>query len=199
MATAAGLRERKKARTREAIVGAAIDLFERRGYDATTVEEIAAAADVSPRTFFRYFDTKLDVLSPTPDDDHVDLYAALAARPADEGVLEAVLHVLRHKLELDLDEGDDLTIRQHRLAFRTPSLRAVAREHLHGEEVRLAGVFAQRLGLAPDALEARLMAAAVGATLCTVFEEWAEQDHATVEGLLALADEAFALLARGLA
>ena len=52
----------RRRRTREAIIDAALDLFERKGYDATTVEDIAAAAEVSPRTFFRYFDSKQDVV-----------------------------------------------------------------------------------------------------------------------------------------
>src|SRR3712207_9530792 len=61
--TPAGLRERKKQRTREAIVRKAMALFRRRGYEATTIADIAAAADIAPRTFFAYFATKEAVVS----------------------------------------------------------------------------------------------------------------------------------------
>jgi AcrR family transcriptional regulator len=195
-APAGGLRERKKARTRDAIISAAIDLFERQGYDETTVEEIAAAADVSPRTFFRYFDSKLDVIF-SEKEDRDDVYAAFAARPAHESVIEAVHQVLRQKIAHEFADGRDLMLRAHRVAFRTPSLRAMSREHMQEEQENIAGVFAQRLGTAPDALEPRVLAATIGGAMSTVFETWAAQDHPTPESLLALADEAFALLERG--
>jgi TetR/AcrR family transcriptional regulator, regulator of mycofactocin system len=80
----AGLRERHVARTRDAIVGAALELFERQGFEATTVDEIAARADIAPRTFFRYFPTKEAVLFARAADDRDRIAAALAARPPTE-------------------------------------------------------------------------------------------------------------------
>ncbi|MGH8984037.1 MAG: TetR family transcriptional regulator [Acidimicrobiia bacterium] len=192
-----GLRERKKARTHEAIVRAAIELFERQGYDETTVEEIAAAADVSPRTFFRYFDSKVDVIFPK-DDDHSDFDAAFATRPTGESVIETVHQMLREKLALLFEEDGALAIRQHRLAFQNPSLRTIAREHVYEGQDDLARALAKALGAAPDALQPRLMAAAIGGTLWTVFERWAEAKNSTAEDLIALVDEAFELLERGL-
>src|SRR5215207_4917559 len=83
-----GLRERRKLQTREDIVNAALDLIEQKGYEATTVEDIASAADVSPRTFFRYFDSKLDVVLASKHHEDVDLGEVLATRPAHESPIE---------------------------------------------------------------------------------------------------------------
>jgi hypothetical protein len=73
----------------------------------------------------------------------------------------------------------------------------MSREHMQEEQENIAAVFAQRLGTAPDALEPRLLAAAIGGTMSCVFEAWSAQENATPESLLALADEAFAVLERG--
>lgn len=86
MQTVDGLRERKKVRTRDAIRDAAHDLFLERGFGGTTIDDIAAAADVSPRTFFRYFTSKEEVLFSRFDEVLDLLREFLDSRPADEPV-----------------------------------------------------------------------------------------------------------------
>src|ERR1700749_964198 len=89
----AGLRERKKARTRAAIRQEALRLFREQGYQATTVEQIAAAAEVSPSTFFRYFPTKEDVV--LQDDMDVRLLEALEQQPPGLAPIAAMRAAIR--------------------------------------------------------------------------------------------------------
>jgi len=87
---ALGLRERKKQRTRATLVDAAVELCERQGFERTTVDQIAAIADVSPRTFSRYFATK-DAIALALIDDAIDLAAVeLARQPIDINHFEAL-------------------------------------------------------------------------------------------------------------
>ena len=89
------LRERKKAATREALQATALRLAVRNGLDALTVEAIAEAVDVSPRTFFNYFGSKEEALLPSDEGRHLELQQAIAARPADEPPLETLHAVIR--------------------------------------------------------------------------------------------------------
>jgi AcrR family transcriptional regulator len=193
---APGLRERKKARTREAIIDAALELFESQGFEATTVEDIAAAADVSPRTFFRYFDTKLDVVmarNVDEGDDMEDLVAALA----DAGPVEAVHKVVRDKLVAKFLQGDDSVLREMRVVMSTPSLRSICVERFHDHLDGFASVFATRLGLDEHALEAYVVAGAASATMLAVMDRWVAEGGRD-DRLLPLLDEGFALLQAGL-
>lgn len=196
VATRIGLRERKKAQTYEAIMHAALDLFERNGYDATTVEEIAEAADVSPRTFFRYFDAKVDVIMSHKGDRGGELDQLIAERPADEGPVEAMRHVVRDVLG-PMFTDDPVMNRQIRVMLTTPSLRALARDHFNEHDDELARVFARRLDVDETALRPHVIAAAVGITMWTVINRWVADDRA-IDELIPMIDEGFALLAAGL-
>lgn len=192
-----GLRERKKARTREAIIDAALDLFERKGFDATTVEDIAAAAEVSPRTFFRYFETKLDVVMARNVDEGDDLEDLVAARPATEGPIEAVHQVMRAKLDALLADEKGSALRELSVVLTTPSLRAICVERFHEHLDGLAAIFAARLGVDEQALGPHILAGAVSATLFAVIDRWVA-DGAAPDRLVPLLDEGFALLDAGL-
>lgn len=193
-----GLRERKKARTRDAIAAAAVDLFESKGYDATTVDEIAKAADVSPRTFFRYFDSKVEVIMGRKglDGEDDDLAVRLGTRPPDEGPVEATRQVLREELVGALT-ADPLLVRQIRIMLGTPSLQAIAREHFNEHHDDMAADFAARMGVEEGDYRAHIVASAVGNTMWTVVAHWVA-DGGDGQTLVAMLDEAFTLLATGL-
>jgi AcrR family transcriptional regulator len=90
MQMSGSLRERKKAAAESALQKAALDLFEQKGYDATTIEEIVAEADVSRRTFFRYFGSKEEVVFKGTSEDLEVLRRLVRERPKDESDLAAV-------------------------------------------------------------------------------------------------------------
>jgi AcrR family transcriptional regulator len=191
-----GLRERKKARTHEAIVDAALDLFERKGYEATTVEDIAAAADVSPRTFFRYFDSKQDVVLAKNHDKSAGIGALVAARPPEESPVQAIRAVFTEQLAAMLGNPGDPAVRELKVVMGTPELRAMALDHFHENMEQLAGAVSLRLGASGDSLAPRLLAGVIGTALWAIVDHWVAEG-ADQERLPVLVDEAFTLIGSG--
>jgi AcrR family transcriptional regulator len=186
------LRERKKTRTKRDLQAAALRLFEERGFDATTVDDIAAAADVSPRTFFRYFPTKEDAV--IWDEYDPLILDHLAARPVGEPLLDSVRSVLDVLLPVAADDGH--TLARSRLVFRTPSLRAREFDEARRTVGFLSEFCAPRLGRAPDDFDLRVALEAVLAVLLQSLDRWQRSDG--TEDLYALARRGLALLASGL-
>jgi AcrR family transcriptional regulator len=140
----AGLRERKKAKTRAAIQETALDLFERQGYDATTVDQIAQLAEVSQSTFFRYFPTKEDVVL----HDRYDplLIADFLAQPAELSPIAALRRTLRSVFAaLPADELARERLRAT-LIISVPELRARALDQLASTLQPFTEAVAQRTG-----------------------------------------------------
>jgi AcrR family transcriptional regulator len=154
-----GLRERKKAKTRAAIQEHALRLFREQGYQATTVEQIADAAEVSPSTFFRYFPTKEDVV--LHDELDPKLLAALREQPAELGSIEAIRRSMRVVFEGLSESEAALEFERHELARSVPELRARMADQFAGCMDMSAEALAARTGRPPDDFRVRVLAGAV--------------------------------------
>lgn len=119
----ASLRERKRQRTRQALIDAAADLFERKGYSETTVAEIAMAADVSPRTFFSYFVSKEELLFPDTAARVGAVLSAIDARQPDDAPLDVLLRALQQAIEVDFDVLSPMARLRLRLVSSNASIR----------------------------------------------------------------------------
>jgi AcrR family transcriptional regulator len=172
---AAGLAVRKKERTRQALADAATDLFDARGYDATTIEDIAAAADVSPRTFYRYFPTKEDLVLAMGQTSLESFFAALEARPPGEPLLDAVRGAVDQALVSRW--VDTANIRSFLALIRdTPAFRARWVEEAYDNRYRLAQVIAQRTDGQAIGLRNLLIAGAITLAINTALQCWCDQD-----------------------
>ncbi|MBE1534561.1 TetR family transcriptional regulator [Actinomadura algeriensis] len=193
-----GRRERKKQRTREALVDAAFALFAEKGFDATTVEEIADAVDVSSRTFFRYFASKEEVALTFQDEQLRAVLATLAERPADEPIMTAIRRTVV-QVARDCETGA-LGFSPERfeclitMTADSPALSAGSMEHTQRKLMLLTEVIAERMGLDPvtDLRPHIIAATAIGG-----FRTAAEALNAPEMGyptLAEAADAAFAVL-----
>ena len=162
-----GLRERKKAKTRAAIREHAMRLFEEQGYAATTVDQIAEAADVSQSTFFRYFPTKEETV--LADDYDPLIVAALRAQPPEMNPIEAIRRSINAVFDQISDEDWERERQRQRLFFSVPELRARAMQQYIETMAMVGEVVAARAGLPPGDFSARVLAGAViGAALAAV-------------------------------
>lgn len=191
--TGAVARGRRPSTSREDVARAALDLFARQGFDETTVDEIAAAVGVSRRTFFRYFDSKRDVVWGEFDDELVRLRALLAEAPADRPMMDVLRWAVVTTNRFGAGELEELRTRI-RLIGTVPSLIAhSAVMHDHWRAV-VASFVAGRVGGSPDDLYPQTVAhAALGASVAA-FNHWAagSPEELTVE-----VDRALRLLATG--
>jgi AcrR family transcriptional regulator len=169
------LRERKKLATREALHEAAVRLFVQNGYAATSVDEIAAAANVSRSTFFRYFGSKEAVVFAVPDDFGERYLELVMARPAEEGPLRAVEEALvQMASEGDSESQRSIAIHREGLLESEPDLKARQAEMTVAWTTRLAGCLAERDGAGDPDASHRLAAAICVAMSREMGEEWLE-------------------------
>ncbi|MFE2713990.1 TetR/AcrR family transcriptional regulator [Streptomyces mirabilis] len=167
-----GLRERSKARRREAIVRAAYELFAERGFDATTIADIAAAAEVSPRTVTLYFPSKLELALSRPEAFADRLATAMRERQEGWGALDALEHWLREEVA-HRGDLDDLT---HRMLELNPQLRAVAGARLAEVVQDATRILGEEQGSAPGDFGPRIAAAAAAAVVGEVVHRREEAD-----------------------
>ncbi len=196
--TDAGHRERKKQKTRDAIVDAALALFDERGYEATTIADIAAAADIAPRTFFGYFPTKEAVVFHDKESSTDGLRERLTHREEGETAMDAmrawVVDITR-----DMDFGDERERCRRRLLRASPTLREYERaNNLEFEDI-LATAVARDLGLPPRSLRPRMVAAAATAALNVLADFFDDQAESAAPEPLAVLDEALTFLRGGIA
>ncbi|MFJ6746978.1 TetR/AcrR family transcriptional regulator [Streptomyces sp. NPDC091266] len=191
----AGLRERKKIQTRQAIRRAAYRLFEEQGYDATPVDRIAEAADVSPSTVFRYFPTKEDIV--LTDEYDAVLEAGIRARPAGEPMVESLRQVTVESLRKITSEDRTELFQRMRLVREVPAIRGRTAENTARDAAMISAVLAERAGRTVDDLEVRVISAAVLAALQEAMMRWVE-DEGQGADLEALINRTMDVLNRGL-
>jgi AcrR family transcriptional regulator len=190
-----GLRERKKQRTRETIIRVALELFAERGYHATTLAEVAEAADISPRTIFGYFVSKEDILFAEDPAYYERLEEKLRQRPPGTTTFDAFRDFL-----LELLPPDPIARIRARVVNSDEALRARRRAHAGRSEQLLTESIAKDLATPADDIRARMIAASAIAVFLTVSEHLANEPDEVVarEQGLPRYDDALEFLRAGL-
>jgi AcrR family transcriptional regulator len=183
-------RERKKQRTRDSLIDAAMGLFAAKGYDGTTVREITDAVDVSERTFFRYFASKEDLVLSFVRDGLTAFAEALMARPAEEDPLTAARNAFGDSLRLRAGaEPAPSYLSVVELIESTPVLVAAYLRYVHDHDDELAQILAQREGIDPATdRRPQVLAAVIGALVFLANRDWRDGDDQSPEAMAAAFD-----------
>lgn len=168
-----GLRARKRADTHARIHQAALALFARQGFEATTLDDIATSAGVSRRSLFHYFGSKEDIVLSTKAGLTELIEAAIARRPADEPLLDMAEHALTD-MACDFQGPEARALA--RLIHDTPALRAGDHAKYEAIEQRMAAALAARKGLPANDLQARVVATTAAGVLRMATEAWLAAD-----------------------
>jgi len=177
------LKARKQQVVREALSAAAEELFLARGFEQVTVEEIAQAAGVSRRTFFRYFESKESVMVERSDRLGELLLAELSERPLDEPPLLAIRNALVPAVESSLADHEFVRY-VIRLLRETNTLRRAMMERRNRLEERIAAQMARRLGVPNDDNTPMLLAFVTRALHDSVFNAWYDHETDDIAGLV---------------
>ena len=189
-----GLRERKRERTRRAIADAALELFDRHGFHATTIPQIAEAADVSPRTVSGYFPAKEDLAFPDADERIAALEERLRVAPARRDRRGRAARVAAGDGRRRTPTAPTSTARRRAVIDADEALCAYEHRFMARAQAALTEAFAADLGVGPDALEPRMAAAAT----MTVFEVLGRDLDPRPERPLAALDRALVFIGGGI-
>lgn len=168
-----GLRARKRAETHARIQAEGLRLFLDKGFDATTLDEVAAAADVSRRTLLNYFGSKEEIVFSAKANFPQMVMAAIAGRPADEPLMQMVENAFA---DMAAQHSSPQALALARLIHSTPTLSAGDQSKYEKLEKRLAAALAERKGLPQDDLGCRVVAATAIGILKMSTEAWLAGD-----------------------
>jgi len=190
--TMPGLRERRRVRVKLMVQAEALKLFADKGYEQTTIDDIAHASAMSPRTFFRYFPTKEDVVL---WDEYDELsFAELLSNQGHEDPLVRLITTVRQIIAGVHDRDRDLLLARTRLSFRVPEIRARFLDQQASTMGALYPQLAAALGGDPDDLGLRVMLSALFAAMLVAVERWQHDDGR--QDLIDVVDDAVNALAK---
>ncbi len=190
--TASGLRERKKQKTKEAIQREAMRLFQEQGYEETTIEEIAAAAEISPSTFFNYFPTKEDVVL----FDRYDpmMVSLILSRPSAEPPSVVIRHALQGLAGV-FERDREIILARAKLGLEVPALRARYWEELERARDLFSSIIASRSGSDPEDFKLRVLSMILVTAAFEASLEWVRRDGQG--SLIELVDQALEVVEMG--